>query len=73
VRNLLNLLFENFQEYTYIKDEYGCAKLIRLQNTKHLHKNYKRMYQIVDYVIARFREDISLSKIAKMSISLCTS
>lgn len=65
-KDLLQLLLENFQEYKYIKTESGSATLIRLQNTEHIHKNYNRMYKIVDYVIAHYRENLTLDKIAKM-------
>jgi len=66
VKDLLRLLMEYFQEYTYIKDASGSAKIVRLQNTEHILKNYTRMYKIVDYVIAHFRENLTLGKIAKI-------
>lgn len=65
VKELLALLLDNFQEYTYKKDADGKARIIRLQNADHIYKDYSRMYEIVDYVAEHFHEDISLKKIAE--------
>lgn len=64
--DLLQLLLQDFLNYTYERDASGRVNIVRLQNTMHTYKNYDRMYRIVDYVSDHFREKLTLEQIAKM-------
>ena len=65
-KDLLQLLLQDFLNYTYERDSDGHINIVRLQNAMHTYKNYDRMYRIVNYVSDHFREKLTLAQIANM-------
>lgn len=72
VRELLSLLMEQFQYYTYNKSKENSYDIVRRQEIKAGDPYYNRIYDIIDYIYANFRSKIRLEDIASLEfLSVC--
>jgi AraC-like DNA-binding protein len=65
MKELLALLLGEFQYYTYKKKGGGISGIVRRANQHHDHQYFQRIYRIIDTICLRYREKLTLEKMAK--------
>jgi len=63
-KELLKYLLKQHKDYQFVKTSTGKIRMISRTNTGVEGSNDKRIYEIIDYIYAHFREKITLEEIA---------
>jgi AraC-like DNA-binding protein len=64
-KDLLKLLLDQFQFYTYRRAENNSYNIILRQNINNVNHGFERIYKIIDYITEHYKEKLTLEEIAK--------
>ena len=65
-KDIIELLYTQFHEYKYVKNEYGSYNILRRKYDGRDRDEFLRVYKIADYVESNYYDKLTLNDIAAM-------